>query len=103
MSALDDLLAYVSDEHTLEAGEELLRALPGYTEGYDLLWFAMESEECSEEYAWMGLLHKDNQLFMVNGGHFYEADNRPDAFAPQPVTAEDALADIRWNVENTPK
>lgn len=99
MSALDALLEYVSDEHTLEEGAALLSALPGYDPSYDLLWFNHESDECSEEYAWMGLLHRDGVLYFVNGGYFYEADNRPDEFRPQPVTPEEALADIRWNLQ----
>lgn len=101
MIALDELLNYLSDQETLEEGMDLLSELPGYDPSYDLLWFTHESSECSEEYAWMGLLHRDGQLYFVNGGYFYEADNRPDAFVPQPVTPDEALADIRWNLQES--
>jgi hypothetical protein len=102
MSALDQLLQYVSDQDTLDEGMALLSVLPGYDPSYDLLWFSYEGDECSEEYAWMGLLHRDGALFFVNGGYFFEADNKPDAFEPTPVSAEDALADIRWNLQESP-
>lgn len=75
--------------------KEILEAIPGYDSSYQIVHF--ESWSTYEENAWMFILERAGQLYLLEYQYSVMAEDNSVRWEPQPVTEAEALqAMIEW-------